>query len=434
MGYKDGSDDKSEGGVVSRTGFESRKRAVVVLAALMLVACAASAADSLGPAEVFDAGPGTGIVVALTGVSVIPMDSERVLADHTVVVEDGRIAAVGPTAAMSLSADTRVVDGSGTYVMPGLADMHVHLRTSDAPRYVAAGVTTVRNLWGFVELPAIVQSIQAGAVQGPTVYSLSSGLDGTPAKWPQTQIIMDPVDVAATIDGQVAQGYGTLKLYQDLRPEVFEEIILQAQARGLAYGGHVPHRVGLERALDVGYRAIEHLSGYELYLSGGTGGGGFQVWSDVDVSLIPDIAVRTATAGVWNCPTLSIALDVFATEPGSSVPFAVNRRRMVKALHDAGAGLLVGTDSGIDRTQPGTSMHDELAEFVAAGLRPFEALRGATADAADFLGESGEFGRIAPGLRGDLVLYAENPLTDISAVRRPLGVMVRGTWRGPSSF
>lgn len=405
-------------------------RLVPVLATSLLIAgCSDSPTGVVVGEPVIDAGSGTGTTLAIVGAAVVTMESEAVLNDHTIIVVDGRIEAIGPDGVVQVPADARRVEAGGRFVIPGLADMHVHMNRSEAPLYPDWGVTTVRNLWGFVELAAIIDDIESGALAGPTIYSLSPGLDGTPPKWPQTQLVLDPAEAPAVVDAQVAAGYGTLKLYQDLRPDVFEAIVDHARSRGLDYGGHVPHRVGLDRVLEVGYRSIEHLSGYGTHLSGGSGGLGFQVWAGIDTSLMPEVADRTVQAGVWNCPTLAIALDIVGVDVGSGAAFAVNRRRMVRALHDAGAGLLVGTDSGIGRTSPGTSLHDELAEFVEAGLSPYEALRGATIDAASFLGESDTFGRVVPGLRADLVLLEGNPLEDITATRRIAGVVQLGVWR-----
>jgi len=95
-------------------------------------------------------------------------------------------------------------------------------------------------------------------------------------------------------------------------------------------------------------------------------------------------------------------------------------------LFDAGAGLLIGTDSGIGRTAPGSLVHDEIAEFVQAGMTPLQALRIATVEAARFLGEEGEFGRVAVGQRADLLVVAADPLTQLDVLRRPLAVFARG--------
>jgi imidazolonepropionase-like amidohydrolase len=99
---------------------------------------------------------------------------------------------------------------------------------------------------------------------------------------------------------------------------------------------------------------------------------------------------------------------------------------MIRALHDAGARLLAGTDAGIGLTSPGMSLHDELAALVASGLTPYEALRVATVDAAEFLGESGQFRTITVGARADLLLVDHDPRVDLATLRHPLLVVVRG--------
>ena len=89
--------------------------------------------------------------LAITRVTVVPLDAERVLPEHTVLIEDGRVAALAPAAALDVTGQpgVRVVDGAGRYLLPGLADMHVHLWDPDeAALYLANGVTLVRNMWG----------------------------------------------------------------------------------------------------------------------------------------------------------------------------------------------------------------------------------------------------------------------------------------------
>ena len=101
---------------------------------------------------------------------------------------------------------------------------------------------------------------------------------------------------------------------------------------------------------------------------------------------------------------------------------------MTRALHESGARLLLGTDSGNPFVVAGFSIHEELANLVDAGLTPYEALLTGTRDAAEFLCAAGEFGVVAQGARADLILMDGNPLDDISVATDPAGVMVRGAW------
>ena len=104
------------------------------------------------------------------------------------------------------------------------------------------------------------------------------------------------------------------------------------------------------------------------------------------------------------------------------------RNRLVKLLHDSGAGLLVGTDTPNAFVVPGFSVVEELQNFVEAGVTPYQAIKAATKDAAEFLGASNEFGTISVGMRADLILVEGNPLKSVANLKRRAGVMVRGRW------
>lgn len=100
----------------------------------------------------------------------------------------------------------------------------------------------------------------------------------------------------------------------------------------------------------------------------------------------------------------------------------------MKALHDGGAKLLLGTDALQLFTVPGFSVHREMALMAASGLSPYEILEAATRNAAEYVGDASEFGTIEVGKRADLLLLEANPLEDVSNVSRLAGVMVRGRW------
>ncbi len=104
-------------------------------------------------------------------------------------------------------------------------------------------------------------------------------------------------------------------------------------------------------------------------------------------------------------------------------------QKIVGALHRHGVPIVAGTDAmGIPHVAPGSSLHHELQLLSGSGLSPYEVLRSATIVPAAFLGRTGEFGTIAPGRRADLLLVDGNPLQDLTALKRPAGVMVRGRW------
>jgi imidazolonepropionase-like amidohydrolase len=218
-----------------------------------------------------------------------------------------------------------------------------------------------------------------------------------------------------------------MKIYQRLSAPVYDAIIDAARRHGAHAVGHVPTAITVQHALASGQRSIEHLSGYERVLSR-LGWQGASGWVDIDDTRIPSLVDATRLVGTWNCPTMAIYATLANQHPAVERPGIIaNRRRFVKALFDGGARLLAGTDAGIDVVEAGTSMHDELAELVAAGLTPYQALRAATVDAGIFLEESG-LGMIAVGAPAQLMLLDANPLADIGNARRLAGIVVRGEW------
>lgn len=149
------------------------------------------------------------------------------------------------------------------------------------------------------------------------------------------------------------------------------------------------------------------------------------------------------STGVWNCVTIVYLQNVVSSEDAKRLlekpsmraeQLARIRRaeklhlKLTKALHDAGARVLLGTDTANPFVIPGFSIHEELQNFVDAGLTPYQALKAGTSDAAEFLKKQDEFGTVAVGRRADLILLEANPLDDVRNAARRVGVMVHGRW------
>ena len=361
--------------------------------------------------------------IAFVGASVASMRTSAIDADRTVIVRDGRIVAIGARSSTSIPEGAFVVDAMGGYLMPGLVDMHVHNAVRDAALYLPAGITTVRTLWGYAGLREFGARAIAEGLRVPTILTVSPGLDGHPASWPYTRFVDDVSTAGDTIRKVIGEGWSALKIYNRVSRAVFDSIITLAHGAGMRAIGHVPFAVPVEYALAAGQDEIQHLSGYESVLSTRPN------WAAIDESLVPGLVAKTVAAGTWNCPTLAIYVELSRQRSTSDRDGVIrNRRRFVKALHDGGARLLVGTDSGIDVVPAGSTIHSELAEFVAAGLTPYEALRAATFDPAEYLGALTEFGTVEVGRRADLLLLDRNPLANVANVRTFRGVMVRGSW------
>lgn len=339
---------------------------------------------------------------AIAHVTVVPMDAPRILQDRTVIVRDGRITALAPSADLEPEAGLPLIDGRGLFLMPGLIDMHVHIAAGDLEAYVHNGVTTVRNMWGYMELAPIIADVDAGRRAGPRIFSLTAGFDGSPAVWPQTQLSDDVTTIPANLARQVELGFHEIKMYQRLSRAAYDTLVALATRQGLTFAGHLPLAVPLRHAIDAGQRTIEHLGGFRT-----------------SVQLAED-AAYAAAHGLFVCPTLAVQsiLNRGAGDDG--------RAAITRVLHEHGVRLLVGTDAGIDATAPGSSIHDELRLLVSAGLSPYEALRGATTLAAAYLGQAEHIGTVAIGREADLLLVRSDPLRDIGATARIEAVFLDG--------
>lgn len=427
----------------------------------------ASASTPLSPVAVQ---PGD---TAITDVSVAPMSSDGVLAHHTVVIRGDRIVAVAPSAQVVLPDGVAVIDGAGKWLMPGLADMHVHTWSdSDLTMFLAAGVTTIRNMWGIEQHLTWRSQIARGERLGPTIITAGPLIDGDPPDWPGSVVLTKPDDADKIVTAQKAAGYDFLKSVEQLSREGYEALVAAGTRHGLVLSGHVPIAVGLEGVLAAHQRSIEHLDGYlsALVPPGAplppvddTEAATRAVLSRLDPSRLPGLIDRTIAAGTWNCPTLIVydriaGLDDVAAlkrlvtwldkvpaavlvrwTPDSQAPsytaedFATRREanaqlaKILAALVAANAPVLVGTDAGAPFVVPGESLHDEIELMVAAGVPRPRVLRAATADAWRFLGLPHEAGVVEVGARADLVLVASDPLTAPLPLV-PGGVMVRGRW------
>jgi imidazolonepropionase-like amidohydrolase len=426
------------------------------LTALVLLALAATSASGQE-------------VTVFRNVTVIPMDSDRTLASQTVIVRGERIESVGEAGRAEIPPAARVIDGTGRYLMPGLAEMHAHVPQDD-PRYaeevlflyVANGVTTARGMLGAPEHLALRERLARHEVLGPRLYTSGPSLND--------QSVSSPDDAARMVREQARAGYDFVKVHPGPTRAEYDAAVSAGTAAGIELAGHVPADVGVLRAIEAKQATIDHLDGYVEALAPAerrSRGGffGLALAADADRSGIPALVAATVAAGVWNVPTQTLiehwpaaspTVDELLARPemayvspqtreewanakrqmirapgydaGQARALVALRREIVKALHDAGAGLLLGSDAPQVFNVPGFSLHRELAAIVAAGLTPFQALRTGTTSPAAFFEAADEFGAVRAGLAADLVLVARNPLEDAAALVRPEGVMVRGRW------
>ena len=397
--------------------------------------------------------------IAIRNVSVLPMDRERVLVRQTVLVENGVIKRLGATADVSVPPGALTIDGTGKFLMPGISDVHVHLasNTEEQQRsllklFVAEGVTTVLNMKGNPQVLELRSAVAAGRLFGPTIYTVGPYVN--------EPFVTTPDEVERAVVEQRRAGYDFVKLHGDLSREAYARLNAVARREGLRVIGHAPRNLGLEVMFEERQYALAHAEEF-LYDRENTS----KDFEKIEPR-IPELARSMVAAEIWLMPNFTAFktigamvrdLPAILARPEMRYLPAANREgwgpatnpytnrmgpdqvekirvrylmleKLVSAFQKAGVRLLIGTDAMNTGVVPGFSAHDEMADLVAAGLTPFEALHAATANAADFLGVGGREGRVAAGQAATLVLLEANPLENIAHSRRIAGVMLRGRW------
>ena len=407
--------------------------------------------------------------LVLRDVTVLSASGTEMKPGYTVLVRGDRIEQVGPNAEIKIPRRANVVDGRGRFVIPGLADLHVHIKRSSADidrlfaLFLAHGVTTVLNMDGGSNVLELRDEVKAGERLGPTIYTTGPIIRGFSEG--------SRSDGDKVAQRHIAAGYDLLKVYNGLSAETYRGIIDTAEAAGTPVIGHAVRSVGLEGALENG----QHIAHMEEVVYG------FFTWSGrqrgelpedrdarldalLDPSEIPGLARRVEQSRIFVTPNLIAYHNIehqlvdleamlsrprmalmpesmtrfwqpdrngYTTRPNQELFLASIQRtfpflqKLTASFQRAGVRLLAGTDVGIPMILAGTSLHDELEELVAAGLTPAESLATATRNAADFLGRD-DAGRIAAGQIADLVLLRADPLENIAGSRTVEAVVLRG--------
>ena len=414
---------------------------------------------------------------AFVGVTVVGMTrSAESMPDQTVVIRDGQIQAVGPRGEVTVPVDAVRIDGTGKYLMPGLADMHVHLEYFEDPSilklFLANGVTTVRNMDGRPRILEWKKQIEEGTLPGPLIYTAGPLLDGDPPLRTDNLVVRNAEEARAAVIAQKAAGYDFIKVYTNLSAEAYEAVLATAWENDMPVAGHVPRAVGLKRAIS-GQASIEHLGDYaDAVERDDSPFRSRDAWfkrflgMPVDRAKADLLGKEQARQGAWTVPTLVQADKALAppdlmrqwlAAPEVSYMDAEmramweelnrrvtarmddedwrrvalgrqNRLMLVRALHESGAQLLAGSDTPNPFVVPGFALREELKNLVEAGLTPWAALATSTRDAARFADQLDGRGSVETGQRADLLLLESNPLEDVTNVGKLTGVMVHGRW------
>lgn len=394
--------------------------------------------------EASEAFPSGNFVIRHVGV--VHMARGVVLPDMRVRFGGGRILQVDPESDSRIPGGYNVIDGRGRYLLPGLADMHVHQLTSASQHllHVATGVTTVRDMAGFPWLLRWRDLSAHDEWLAPTMIVAGPILSAAPMGM-YAQVVTDELQARRAVREHHAAGYDFIKVHNVLPRPLFLAITDEAKSAGLDVVGHVPHRISVAEAVDAGLTTLEHLKGYVDDRT-------LQIAGD-------DWVTPTRESEVWNTPTLytrrlfltpeearawsrsaearlvpAMERDRWLAEvtppPAAAVRLVEKQREVMRQLIPVTNRFLAGTDAGggFPFMVSGLALHEELRLLHQSGLSILETLRSATLYPARALRQEDEFGEVAVGRRADLLLLDDNPLLSLDALNQRAGVAVRGRW------
>ncbi|HZC66091.1 MAG TPA: CIA30 family protein [Candidatus Dormibacteraeota bacterium] len=364
-------------------------------------------------------------------------------------VEDGKIKAVGKH--LKTPDGIHVVDGQGDTLLPGLIDSHTHAWSDALKQALAFGVTTELDMFSDVKFDAAARSMEAGGKNHDAADLRSAGTLVTVEKGHGTEYgIKIPVlgsapEAQAFVDARLAEGSDYIKIVYDdgraynhpiptLTKEEMAAVVKAAHNRHKLAVVHIGSEAGAIDTIEAGADGLAH-----TFEDAPPTPEFVKLAKKHHVFVIPTLTVNESVAGTASGASLvddthlGPYIDLqsaanlkkgFGKHPGEKVDFA-NALASVAALHKAGVPILAGTDAPNPGTAHGVSIHRELELLVRAGLTPNEALAAATSVPAKTFGLN-DRGRIAPGLRADLLLVKGNPMQNVTATRNIAAIWKTG--------
>ncbi len=377
----------------------------------------------------------------------------------SIVTRGDSIVSIEPSGGRTFAPAPNVIDAQGGFVTPGLVDMHVHVRHArELELYLGSGITTLRNMNGRFGTPiAWRDSLSRGLLRGPRFITASPVLTD---EFDGYQYDVDGPDTARALVRRFHdEGFDLIKIYH-LADASVRAIVDEAARVGIPVAGHIPlPNADLATTLALGMVSLEHLDEFV--------GPGFSGVSDY--ARIPDVARQLADAHVtvgtilaqWRAVNRGLddpdwfvsdslvrtATRYYGEEGRTQLErLAADMRSrddesragdrsdfdflfaLVRGLDVAGVNIVASTDSHQPLAPAGEALFNELELLVEAGLTPVAALRAATYNAARALGTTSRSGSVAVSNQADLLLLDDDPTADISALRRPRGLVARGVW------
>lgn len=395
-----------------------------------------------------------------TNVTILTMDGDEAIDNGYVLVRDGKIVDMGAQMKPMTVKNARVVVGKGKYLMPGLVEAHGHLpfignSLKDTEEvmflYVAGGVTTVRGMQGNEAQFDLRERVNAGELVGPNLILGSPSMHGGRVESPEK--------ARELVRQYKREGYDLLKVHEGLSHEAYMALADEANKQGIRFAGHITDTVTVEEALDAGQDTIDHMDNYVDEI--------VAVPEDQRMAKMQALVALTKEKGGWIVPTdvlfqrffdpsdaeiarldelryvspetlqgwkkrHAMFLQTFRKSPEQGKTYSLWRKRLLKALADAGVHILLGSDAPQVYSVPGYSVQREMEGMAELGIPISEILDDGTRMGGIYSKQ--EYGMVKKNYRADLLLLDADPRQDLSAFRQLSGVMVAGHWHDGASI
>lgn len=391
----------------------------------------------------------------IRNVNIVPMTADTVLTNSSVTITNGIISSIGDTSNLH---NLTEIDGRGSFLSPGLTDMHVHVwDTYELGLYLANGVTAVRNLWGQPMHLRIKKEVMESELTAPLFFTSTPKLTGPQFIGDDNINLTDPEVAKAKIISYKERGYDFIKTYYGLTEELFEAILQQAAISNMDIVAHPTPEVPYAYHFNPQIITIEHAEDFVQQ----------PLNYQLDTAALDEIIDGyVANPHATLSPTLIVYYNIYnllqndailsselldymnplirmtdsqgqfdrwngAKNKDAAVTKQIKDQHdfhllIIRKLYERGVNIVCSTDAGIGITLPGFSIHQELAFYKQAGMSNYDALKTATINPAkthDFLKD---LGSIEVGKMANFLLLDDNPLEQLETLQNPHMVFIKG--------
>lgn len=410
---------------------------------------------------------------AISQVNIIDPGSRQIIKNQTLYIENGIIKNMGSS--ISYPKEVTTINGSGKYLLPGLAEMHAHTPVPDSSGdikllrqtielFLVNGVTTLRGMLGQPYHLRLQEDLRIKGHPSPAIiYTSSPSLNGNS--------LPDEATAERLVKQYKKEGYHFLKIHPGIKRPVYDAVVRTAREVKIDFAGHVPVEVGIYHAASSGQKTIDHMDGMIEALApplpdiNQNGFFGFNVTDLIDPSKIKPLVLHIKKTGAWVVPTQSLFTRWFSADdpkkminekeisympsrtryawlqsktnmqsapgftPERYQKFLSARQKLLKELYLQKVPLLMGSDAPQVMNVPGFSIHHEMKSWADAGIPTWEILRAATVHVSTFFNSGNSTGVIKKGRRANFILLSANPVDNIENSKSIEGVVgIDGKW------